>query len=95
MLISKWSHVLYRATIQFVVYGVVLGDSYGVRDAGFTLRLFTHTGVLVSVQCNCQKLPENSMKIVSMTLQHYVSASSESLPVASLYPYGKSQMLPM
>ena len=70
---------------------VVLGVPDGVRESGFTIRRFTHTGV-VSVQCNCQQLPKHTNKVLSINLQHYVSVS-ESLPVASLYPDGESQMI--
>ena len=93
MAILKRPHV-YRTMIYFVigcfVRGVVLADSSDVRESGFTLRIFTHTRA-VSVECNCQQLPQDANTVFSIIIQRYVS-ESESLPVASLYAHGESQL---
>lgn len=76
--------------IFFVICCVVCVVVGEIRElqSGFILRHFANTGV-VSVQCNCQRLPRDTRTVLSVSLKQYVS-TSKSLPVASLYPHGKS-----
>ena len=71
-----------------ILSGVVICDeNTGETQTGFTLVRFTDRSV-VSVQCNCQQLAADIKRVLSINLKLHVS-TSESLHVASLYPYGK------
>ena len=76
-------------TIWYIVYGSIIGDSNCSENIqkGFTLRHFKDTGT-VSVQCHCHQLPKDTSKVVSINLNCKFS-TSESHPVASLYPDGE------
>ena len=81
----------YRNVIFYVFFsilcGFVIGGDIKEEKKGFTLFSFLDTEV-ISVQCNCHQLPEDINRVSSIILKLHLS-TSESMIVASLYPYGK------
>ena len=67
----------------------MIRDSNGAAtQSGFTLKHVADTG-LVSIQCSSRQLPKDTKKILSIDLKCHFVMTSETRPVASLYPDGK------